>query len=297
MVEFSVVVATQGTGGQLRQCLAALARQTLVRQMEILIVDGTGRPHSERWIEDFPMVRVLRPPAPHNVPALWSEGIRAAQGSVVALTIENCIPAPDWAKNMLAAQNSTESAAVGGAIEMDPAGSLNDWAIYFCRYSAYMLPFQARVLHDLPGDNCSYKSRALREIQSLAMDGFWETFIHEDMSARGEQLLSVPSPVVVYAGGISARQFFWRRFAHAKHFASRRGENMPSMRRWLRAAAFPAVAAMLFFRIGARVWRNGRHRAKFVSVLPWVFPFLLAWASGEAAGYLDPAAARRPPTN
>lgn len=295
MIQLSVVVATQGAKRQLRQCLAALAGQSLVRHMEVLIVEGSAQPVSTQWLAEFPMARILRPEAPHNVPALWMAGIRAAQGDVVALTIENCVPSADWAKNMLAEQKNGLYAGVGGAMEMDPAGDLSDWAIFFCRYSAYMLPFQARLLSDLPGDNCSYKRSALREIETWAHDGFWETFVHEKMRGCGQQLLSAPGPIVVYGGGISGPRFFRRRFAHAKYFAARRGGKMPPVERILRALAFPAVAVMLFWRIGLRIWRNGRYRAKFASALPWVCAFLVAWAAGEALGYLDFRAARRPP--
>ncbi len=295
MIDLSVVVASQGAKRQLRQCLVALDSQTSVRRIEVLIVDGSAHQVSAQWLEEFPMARVLRPEAPYNVPSLWMAGIRAAKGDVVALTIENCVPSADWAKNMLAEQQNGLHAGVGGAMEMDPAGCLSDWAIFFCRYSAYMLPFQARLLSDLPGDNCSYKRAALLEIESWAQDGFWETFVHEKMLGHGQQLLSAPSPVVVYAGGISGPQFFRRRFAHAKYFAARRGAKMSLLQRILRALAFPIVAMTLFSRIGLRVWRNGRHWAKFASALPCVCAFLVAWASGEAAGYLALSASRTPP--
>lgn len=295
MVDLSVVVATQGAKQQLRRCLVALAGQSIVRHMEVLVVEGSDQPDSAQWLEEFPMARRLLLEPPNHVPALWMAGIRAAQGEVVALTIENCIPSANWAESMLAEQRNGPYAGVGGAMEMDPAGSVSDWAIFFSRYNAYMLPFQARLLGDLPGDNCSYKRAALLEIETWGEDGFWETFVHEKMRGLGQELLSAPSPVVVYGGGISGPRFLRRRFAHAKYFAARRGEKMSPLQRILRALAFPAVAVMLFWRIVLRVWRNGRHRAKLASSLPWVCAFLVAWSFGEAVGYLDVSAARKPP--
>jgi hypothetical protein len=115
------------------------------------------------------------------------------------------------------------------------------------------------------------------------------------MRARGQRLRSATSPVVTYAGGISARRFFFRRLAHGKYFASRRGKNMSVSQRGLRSAAFPAVAALLLFRIGSRIFGKKRHRLKFALVTPWVCAFLISWAWGEALGYLNPAAANRPP--
>ena len=104
-----------------------------------------------------------------------------------------------------------------------------------------------------------------------------------------------PAPMVTYRGGFSAGRFFRRRYLHGRYFAARRACDFAAGPRLLRAAAFPAVAALLLSRIGARVWKHGRHRAKFVMALPLVAAFLLAWAAGEAAGYLRGASAAFPP--
>ena len=173
MVELSVIVAAQGAALQLRRCLTALVAQPqLGGDMETLVVDGSGLPETQELALEFPSVRVLRPERLTNVPALWTTGILAAQGRIVALTIENCVPVRDWAQKMIEA-HSGPFAAVSGAIEMEDGRSLIDWAIYFSRYSAYMLPFQNRLMNDLPADNCSYKSAELLEVRHLAVDGFW----------------------------------------------------------------------------------------------------------------------------
>jgi hypothetical protein len=158
-----------------------------------------------------------------------------------------------------------------------------------------MLPFSPRFLDDLPGDNCSYKREALDQVRNLVTDGFWETFIHYDMRSRGHKLLSDPLPVVTYRGGISGWTFFRRRYAHGRYFSARRGRDFTPAQRLMRAAAFPVVPLLLLKRITGRVWRNGRHRSKFIAVLPLVFCFLLAWAAGEGLGYVTgPTGIRAP---
>ena len=171
MIELSVVVAAEDAGFPLRKCLAALVGQSGLGQAEILVVTGSRRREAGPLVAEFPPARLLRLEGPLNVPALWTAGILAAQGRIVALTMENCVPAPDWAEKMREAHNQSY-AAVGGAMEMNPSGSLMDWAVYFCRYSAYMPPFQPRLLDDLPADNCSYKSAVLGAVRDLMKDGF-----------------------------------------------------------------------------------------------------------------------------
>jgi hypothetical protein len=272
MIELSVVIAAQDAGPNLKRCLDALTPQLPPGEMEILVVGTSGK----------------------NVPQLWSEGIGAAQGKIVALTIENCLPASDWARRTIQAHAGPWS-AVGGAIEIDPGASLVDWAVYFCRYSAFMPLFEPTFPDDLPGDNCSYKSEALGRVRGLMGEGFWETFIHGDMRGRDEQLRSDPSVVVRYCGGLSARRFFRRRYLHGRYFAARRSRGMSRPRRWVRGAGFPAVALVLLHRIGLRVWKKRRHRAKFLAALPLISCFLLAWAAGESAGYFRGSSAGVPP--
>ena len=283
-LKLSIIIAAQDAGPHLNQCVAAAVTQLPPAEMEILVVDGSGKPELEQWIRAFPSARLIVGAPQSNVPQLWRAGIEAARGRIVALTIENCVPAPDWARRMLAAHEA-DWAGVGGAIEMAREARLADWAVYFSRYSNYMLPFAPRVLDDLAGDNCSYKCEALDRVQGQTGDGFWETFLHYDMRHRKERLLCDPSPVVTYRGGLTAWRFFRRRYIHGRYFAARRGRAFTLPQRLMRAAGFVAVPPLLLNRMARRVWKNGRHRSKFVAALPLVIAFLLAWACGECVGY------------
>jgi glycosyltransferase involved in cell wall biosynthesis len=283
--DLSVIIAAQDAGPHLNQCVAAIVSQLPPAEMEILVVDGSGTQELEQWAREFPSAHLIVCAARSNVPQLWRAGIEAARGRIVALTIENCVAAPDWARRMLAAHEA-DWAGVGGAIEMAPQASLADWAVYFSRYSNYMLPLAPRVMDDLAGDNCSYKCEALDRVKGQMGDGFWETFMHYDMRRRDEQLLCDPSPVVTYRGGLTAWRFFRRRYIHGRYFAARRARAFTRPQRLMRAAGFVAVPPLLLNRMARRVWKNGRHRSKFLLALPLVIAFLLAWAGGECVGYL-----------
>jgi glycosyltransferase involved in cell wall biosynthesis len=293
VIRLSVIVAAQDAGPNLKNCVAALVAQLPPGEMEIVVVDGSDDSHARTSLGSFP-VRILRGPSRPNVPQLWTTGIEAAQGQIVALTIENCVPAADWASRMLNAHGGGW-AGVGGAIEISAEAGFVDWAVYFSRYSNYMLPFEPRLLDDVAGDNCSYKRDALEPVRQLAKDGFWETFIHQDMRRRGQQLWCTPSPIVTYCGGLSGWRFFRRRFLHGRYFAARRSRDFTAVQRMIRVCGSCVVPFVLLKRTARRVWRNCRHRTKFLTVLPIVASFLVAWAAGEGIGYLQgPAGARMP---
>src|SRR5579871_515932 len=139
MIELSVIVAAQDAGPGLRERIAALTAQLEPDRGELLVPHAGASQAIAGIARDFPNVRWIECPAFSPVPKLWSAGIIAAQGRIVALTIENCVPAPDWSSRMLAL-HERDCAAAGGAIDLGD-GSIVDWAVYFCRYSASMPPF------------------------------------------------------------------------------------------------------------------------------------------------------------
>jgi hypothetical protein len=284
-IDLSVVVASQEGGSGLHRCLASMHPQLSGRAAEIIVVDGSGGDREAQLRSEFAGVRFLRLPPKTIVPKLWSAGINAAQGRIVALTIEQCVPAADWAERVLRA-HTAEWLVVGGAIDLDPRAGLVDSAVYFCRYTRYMSAFAAEFLDDLPGDNCSYQRSVLQVLREHVADGFWETFLHQAMRRRGDRLLFDPSLVVYYAGPISGFSFLKGRFLHGKYFAARRGRRMKAAQRVLRAAALPLTLITMLLRIGRRVWAGRRYRMRFLFSVPLILLFLLAWCAGESVGYL-----------
>jgi hypothetical protein len=284
-LELSVVVAVADAGPNLAQCLAALQKQLSPSASEILVIDGSRTGSAPRWSPRSPGVRILRPLAGTDVPGLWQAGIDASCGKIIALLVESCVPAPDWAERMLCAHQA-EWPVVGGAIDLAPQAGLVDSAIYFCRYSRYLPPFSPQFLDDLPGNNCSYKRAALAGVREEMAEGFWETFVHRKMRSRGDRLYCDPGILVQYAGPASAASFLKARFNHGRYFAARRARELNRTQRILRGCAFPVVPLLMMGRIAARVWAKRRYRGRFLASLPLLAAFLAAWSAGESFGYL-----------
>src|SRR5216683_3197838 len=73
-----------------------------------------------------------------------------------------------------------------------------DWAVYFCRYSQYMLPFERGPVREIAGDNASYKRTHIERYRHVWRNGFWELAIHAELRKAGLPLLLVPSVVVFH---------------------------------------------------------------------------------------------------
>lgn len=283
-VELSIVVAAPDAGPSLARCVASLRAQVSAPRAEILVIDSSRSGLINAW-PDSAGIRVFRSADEKEVPRLWQLGIDASKGRVIALLVESCVPAADWAAAVLRAQ-SPDWAVIGGAIDLSPTCGLVDSAIYFCRYFRYMPSFAAQSVDDLPGTNCCYKRAALDSLREEMTEGFWETFIHRQMRNRGDKLLCDPTILVRYEGSNSGGSFFRVRFLHGRRFASRRARKMNFGQRILRAIAFPVVPLVILRRIAGSLWEKRRYRARFVLCLPFLVFFLASWSVGEFVGYL-----------
>jgi hypothetical protein len=284
-LELSIVVAAPEGGPILGCCLMALEAQMSGMAAEILVIDGTKYGVADGGPGGAKCTRVVRLPAQPEVPTLWQAGIDASRGRIIALLVDSCIPGRDWVRQMLQAHQS-DCAVIGGAIDLAPTLGTGDSAIYFCRYSRYMPPFATCFVDDLPGNNCSYKRAALAGLEDELADGFWETFVHRKMRARGDRLLCLPEILVHYVGSASGASFVRVRFKHGCRFATRRARALTRRQRALRALVFPLVPFVMLFRIAVCVWEKPRYRARFLSCVPLLMIFLTAWSAGECVGYI-----------
>jgi hypothetical protein len=284
-VELSVVLASRVAEPEFAHCLAALKPQIDRVGGEIMIVDASGMGPAAGSYLDSAELRMIRLPPGTEVPKLWTAGVARSKGRIVALLVDSCIPEPDWAERILDAHRA-QPAVIGGAIDLAATAGYVDSAVYFCRYSRYMPPFEPHFPRDLPGNNCSYKRPSLDGLEQEMADGFWETFIHHKMLSRGEKLLCDPRILVHCVGSASGMSFLRARFVHGRRFAGRWAVGLGRRKRILRALASPLVPFLMLQRIAEQVWTKRRYRGRFLSCLPLLLAFLTSWSAGEFVGYL-----------
>jgi glycosyltransferase involved in cell wall biosynthesis len=280
----SVVIGSQNARRTLAECLAVLGRAGREPSVEIVVADASADGTADLVRERFPGVRLVTRSPGALVPELWAAGIAASRGPIVALTSAHCVPEPDWLHRVLQAL-SDGTAAVGGAIEPDADAGAVQWAVYFCRYSRYMLPFPAEAVDDLAADNAAYRRDALDVCRAAWADGFWEPTVHAALRRSGGVLRLDPALVVRHRGAFPLGRFLGQRFRHGRAFG--RARALPGPWRRLLALAGPAIPLVLLGRIVRRVAARRRHRAALVRALPALGLFLAAWAAGEVVGYLE----------
>src|SRR5712691_1135815 len=281
----SVVVASNNARASIRECLAALIGHERGDDVDILVVDNSSDGSAEIVKDDFPDVRLIAAPPSALIPELWGLGIRESRGAIVAITTAHCVPARNWVSAMLEAHDGT-AAAVGGAIESAESSGLVDWAVYFCRYSQYMLPFARGFVREIAGDNASYDREHIDRCPQAWRNGFWEPSVHAELRKAGLRLLLTPSVVVSHKRSFGLGGFVAQRFWHGMQFGGERASRLQWPRRVLYIALSPAIPLIFLVRIARQVIGKRRHRSKLILSLPLLVLFLLAWSCGELLGYL-----------
>src|SRR6478609_4994583 len=107
----SIVVATRSRADRLRALLAALGDG-----LDVVAVADGATPEVLAVLRDAP-VRVVELSPGRGPAAARNAGWRAATGSVVAFTDDDCVPSPGWAAALAGAAGADEDVVVQGPVE------------------------------------------------------------------------------------------------------------------------------------------------------------------------------------
>ncbi|MEO6655358.1 MAG: glycosyltransferase [Pyrinomonadaceae bacterium] len=281
----SVVVASQNALESVRDCLSAIQKQSKGCNVEIVVVDNSTDGTAEITRSEFPEIRLVEADDGILIPELWAIGINESSGDLVALTTTHFVPSATWVGCILKAHEQSHS-GIGGAIENDESTGVVSWAVYFCRYSPYMLPFDETEVIDFAADNASYKRRDLNVVKESMSNGFWETFVHKEMRAAGMSLLKSPEMIVYHQKSFTFFGFLNQRFWHGMQFGAARAASIPAAKRVALVLLSPLIPFLYLYRISGRVFGRKRNIQRFVLSLPILVLFLVSWSFGEFVGYL-----------
>lgn len=283
--QLSVVVPSVNGLGDLVGTLSALERQRGDVRLEVLVVDRLGSPLREQVRRQFPEVRLLEVPADTTIPAMRALAFREATAPSVAVIEDHVIVPPGWAKALLAAQ-SEGTPVVAGCVENAATDSLVDWAAFLCEYSHCTPPLPAGPAEWLTGNNVVYLKTLLDRYRGVVESGGWENRLHDALRRDGVPLTCRPEIVVGHKMHYTFSLYMSQRYLYSRSYAGARAAGSGGARRLAMGIASLALPPVLFWRTVSRIRAKGRHQGELVRSLPLLAMFVVAWAAGEAVGYL-----------
>ncbi len=282
----SVIIASHNGLKELLLCLSSLQSQQIpansFQSIEIIVVGNLSDKELIRLKELYPTVRVLPADPQASVPHLRSQGIKEAQGDILALLEDHCIPASDWYRSIFSAHRSGHL-VVGGTVENGSPERIVDWAVYLFEYSAYMNPLPQGEVQQLPGNNISYNRRVLPLLKDPLEKDLWESFWHKRLLQEGIGLISNPDMVVYHHKSFGIQEFWHLVRLHGHNYAVSRTFDS-SHKKWLWMVGVFFLPFIMWFRIGKRILSKRRHLKKFILASPFLLWFNIGWTLGEITG-------------
>lgn len=196
----SIIVPTFNGARRIEACLDALVRQSTTRSFEIVVVDDGSTDGTSLVVNRSPTVRLIHQ-ANAGPAAARNRGARAARGSIILFTDDDCVPAPNWLEAMLAPFIDPEVMGAKGAYRTRQTRLVSRFVQieYEDRYR--LMRRESNI------DFIDTYSAAFRRDRFLEMGGYDTSFpvaCAEDvelsyrMSARGWKLKFVPDAIVYH---------------------------------------------------------------------------------------------------
>lgn len=283
----SVIIGAHTAAG-IDACLAALHAQQDAPPSEVILAVSSGDSLAESVKRNYPALRVCAVDGEATLPQLRAAAIAFASGDVIAILDPFSIVRPDWMREVVAAHEARPNMAIGGAVELHNADRQGfcAWTTYINEYGMFMPPVPAGETDILPGSNISYKRAALFDADGNPRHArFWKTFVNRQLQREGSPLWLAPSVVVALDKPVPFWDFFRTRFDHGRCFAAMRTASCGRAERWLRAAAFPLLPAVLLYRWSSVYLRKRRRAGRLVVTMPLQVLLFSSWACGEGVGY------------
>jgi hypothetical protein len=149
-----------------------------------------------------------------------------------------------------------------------------------------MPPNRAGATDTLSGANVSYKREILLQAREDYENGFFETFVNQELEKRGGNLYLMPSAIVFHHKNYELKKTIFQFYHQARSFAARRVSFFSPLKRLLFIAASVTLPVLLAARIVIRIINKQRYFKELFMSLPFLIILTSVWAFGEFCGYL-----------
>jgi hypothetical protein len=288
-VHMSVVVVTPDGFDNIRKTIEHLRAQTVLDQLEVVIVAPSAANFDCRVgeLRNFRKVQVIEVGEIKSTGRAIAAGVRAARAPVVAYAEEHSYPSPGWAEALVNAHQQPW-AAVGAALTNANPDNMISWASLFTDFGPWVEPSQAGEIGRLPWHHTAYKRALLLDYGSNLGDMLeTESRLHADLQAKGYRFYLEPAAKTNHVNISRLSSYIRAEFHGARMFAASRAGSAKrsSLSRLLYISVIPFVPFVRLKRVLGHIFRSGRAPDLLPGI---VFPLvagLIADACGQIMGY------------
>ena len=280
----TVVIPTRHGWPGLRPCLERLRGQASVTGAEVIVADGSGAPDPPAEAL-WPGVMWLRQPGA-SLFDLRTLARRRARGSILAVTEDHCMVAPDWCARILEAfARQPAAVAVKGIVRNGTPERLVAHASYLLSHAPNLPPFAGGPEDAILGVSCVAYSR--RALERLAPELGWPVELqdHRGWRAAGETVGASDRISVDHHQSGRLLELAALHFHNARAISGLRRPRM-TPRDWARLAASPVLPLVRTARTTVLCARKGVPWATLAPSVPLFLWFYVWKAAGEIVGYL-----------
>ena len=272
----------------LSEVLASLRSQSAAERLEVVIVAPRESPLTIGSGADWPFASLQVVAVDSIVPLREARaaGVRAATAEAVVVGETHAFPLEGWAEALIEALRGPWAAVVPLIEDANPDNAIS-WSNFLLTYGPWMNP-PAREVDRAPEQNAVYRRNLLLEYgpllpQKLDPGGGLDA----DLRARGLRLYLEPAARIRHVNVSSPGAWLPERFFYGRAFAALRAQRWSRARRLTYAAAFPAIVGAFLAQSVRRTAGPGWWRGVPRLTIPALVMGVVAWAAGEALGYLS----------
>jgi len=128
----SVIILNWNGLAELRPCLAAIAKNTLVEDYEVIVLDNASEePGVEDAVKPYPKAKLIKEPVNHGFSRGNNIAVRQSRGEYLAFINNDTVPRRDWLNPLIEMQRGLPGVGIVGSRLVDSRGNTLHAGGYF----------------------------------------------------------------------------------------------------------------------------------------------------------------------
>lgn len=285
----SVIVMVDGQRRRGERCLQSLLGQSIIEDMEVLLLDFAPPDVPPLTGSNHPAVRTVKMDYATGYGPARALAVRMARAPIVAFLEEHVVARPGWAEALVRAHRA-DWAGVGPEVHNPGPGKFVNDLIFLAGYGGWAPPLASGESHLIPGQNSAFK-RDVLVLYDPELDRLLEAdiLLQWRLRADGYKLLHAPEAKVEHASERGLGTIMMGYYLVMRHFAPLRAEiyHWSPVKRALRLLFTPLGP---FYRTAKLLVHLARRRSphfwRALAGAGVVFCAHIGGAAGEAVGLL-----------